>query len=36
MRLNNSGDTIMLLNPAGETVDAKSFGSVQSGELVEF
>ena len=36
MALNNTGDSIVLINPSGETVDEKSYDQVSSGEIVRF
>jgi hypothetical protein len=36
-RVNNSGgDTIKLINPQGQTVDAKSYGNAPSGKVFQF
>lgn len=36
MSLRNTGDTIVLVSPAGQTVDTKSYGQAQSGQLFQF
>ena len=36
MHLNNNGDTVLLVNPDGGTVDQRSYDSVTSGEIVNF
>jgi len=36
MSLRNSGDTIVLVNPSGQTVDTKSYGNAPSGTLFLF
>lgn len=36
MSLTNTGDTIVLVNPAGATVDQKSYGNAPSGKLFTF
>ena len=36
MFLDNTGDTIRLINPSGNVVDTRSYGSVSSGQLLVF
>jgi hypothetical protein len=36
MSLNNSGDTIVLVNPSGASVDHKVYGAVSSGQVLTF
>ena len=36
MALNNSGDTILLINPQGTLVDSKSYESATSGQIIRF
>ncbi len=36
MFLNNTGDTIVLINPSGQTVDIESYGNAPSGKLFNF
>jgi hypothetical protein len=36
MSLRNTGDSIVLMNPAGQTVDTKSYGPAASGVVFQF
>ena len=36
MTLSNTGDTILLINPTGKTIDSKSYGPAKSGQLIQF
>ena len=36
MTLNNGGDTIVLINPMGVTVDQRAYGAVSSGQTLSF
>jgi len=36
MSLNNNGDTIRLLNPAGDVIDTETYPGAASGELIVF
>lgn len=36
MALRNTGDSIVLINPSGQAVDTKSYGSASSGRLFTF
>jgi hypothetical protein len=36
MSLNNTGDSIVLVDPTGTTVDQKIYGNASSGQLITF